>query len=200
MDDRKRWSLEQCFGSDYEFNKLFPVSLQSLAARHWTPLHVTRQAVEFLYSGSACRILDIGSGIGKFCLAGAAYAPKAHFFGVEQRQELVGYAKTARNMLGLTNVSFIEANFTKIDFRHYDHFYFFNAFHENIDDSDRIDDRISYSYSLYDFYVRQLHGNFRIMPSGTKIVTYHTLWNEVPKEYRLMHTSENGTLNFWVKR
>jgi len=32
--------------------------------------------------------LDIGSGVGKFCLAGAYYKPSASFFGVEQRKDL----------------------------------------------------------------------------------------------------------------
>lgn len=185
---------------DDAFNTLFPPLMQVLSRRHWTPLHVTKYAVDFFDKRQECRVLDVGSGVGKFCLAAGLYAPNMYFFGIEQRPQLIEYALEAKKKLALKNVSFIAGNFTQVDFRRYHHFYFYNAFHENIDDSDRIDDRISYSYPLYDFYVRHLHNNFRSMPSGTKIVTYHTLWNEIPKEYRLVDSLEKGALNFWVKK
>lgn len=200
MENKNVLTMADYMHSDEVFDQLFPQSMRSLARRHWTPLHVAKQAAEFYEAGQACKILDIGSGVGKFCLAAAAYAPDALFFGVEQRPLLVDYALQARGKLGVPNASFIEANFTQLDMKRYDHFYFYNSFHENIDDSDRIDERISYSFSLYDFYIRQLHKGFKSMPSGTKIVTYHTLWNEIPREYRLEKTSENGALNFWIKR
>lgn len=187
------------YHDDEAFNTLYPTSIRMLAKRHWTPLHITRKAIDFFGSSQENRILDIGSGVGKFCLAAAAFAPNSHFFGIEQRNPLVEHALGARKLLGLKNVSFLEGNFTKIDMKRYDHFYFFNSFHENIDDSDRIDEEISYSPSLYEYYIRHLHNGLRSMPSGTKIVTYHTLWEEIPKEYRLMATHENGALNFWMK-
>ncbi len=193
-------STEYYIKDDDTFNTLYRPDMRALSVRHWTPLHVTKQAVNFFDTKQECRILDIGSGVGKFCLAGGLYAPNLYFFGVEQRPQLIEHALKAKKLLGLKNVSFIAGNFTQIDFRSYHHFYFYNAFHENIDDSDRIDDKISYSYPLYDFYARHLHNNLRGMPTGTKIVTYHTLWNEIPREYRLVDSLEKGTLNFWVKR
>lgn len=185
--------------NDKVFNTLFPPSAQPQAQRHWTPLHITRQAVDFFGREQESSILDIGSGVGKFCLAGAAYAPNLYFFGVEQRPSLSEYAVAAKQTLGLSNVSFIEGNFTQVDLRRYNHFYFYNSFHENLDDSDRIDEQISYSESLYEYYVRHLYHSLRMMPAGTKIVTYHALWDEMPREYRLEDTREKGLLKFWIK-
>ena len=200
MNENKLSPIDYYLQNDASFNELFPPFIQLLAKRHWTPLRVVKHAVAFLNTGYNCKILDIGSGVGKFCLAGAAYAPNVHFFGVEQRSFLLDYALAAKKKLRLKNVTFMEANFTQIDLRQYHHFYFFNSFYENLDDSDRIDEQISHSYSLYDYYVRYLHNSLRTMPAGTKIVSYHTLWDEIPREYRLVDTLENGALNFWVKR
>ncbi len=60
-------------------------------------------ALEFLVPHSGAKVLDIGSGVGKFVLAGAYYKPQAVFFGVEQRRHLVLHAETARNILRLRN-------------------------------------------------------------------------------------------------
>ena len=36
-------------------------------------------------------------------------------------------------------------NFTQLDFKNFDHFYFYNAFYENLAGTDKIDDSIDYS-------------------------------------------------------
>ena len=59
-----------------------------LDQRHWTPLCVSRKAADFLAAESNVSILDIGSGVGKFCLGAAYYKPDAYYFGVEQRKNL----------------------------------------------------------------------------------------------------------------
>ena len=59
------------FTSDAQFNCLYPPSIQKLSGRYWTPLQSTRLAVQFLASDARARILDIGSGVGKFCLSAA---------------------------------------------------------------------------------------------------------------------------------
>ena len=83
------------FGSDNRFNRLFPEPVRLLAARHWTPLAVARKAASFLAADKGKRILDIGSGAGKFCLAAAYFTPDADFFGIEHRNDLVEYAQEA---------------------------------------------------------------------------------------------------------
>lgn len=51
--------------SDTDFNELYPPEIQMLARRHWTSIHIARQAASFLASKDS-KILDIGSGVGKF--------------------------------------------------------------------------------------------------------------------------------------
>jgi SAM-dependent methyltransferase len=186
--------------TDHSFDSIYPDSVQLLARQHWTPLHVVRLATDFLTSGlHASRILDIGSGSGKFCLAGAHFAPQHNFYGVEQRGYILDEARRVQLHLGISNVNFIHANFTRIDLRDYDHFYFFNSFYENLSQQGRIDEDIEYSESLYDYYVQYLHNGLKRMPLGTKIATYHSLYREIPLNYDLVDSLESGNLNFWIK-
>src|SRR6185295_16593683 len=88
--DLKKW-----FSSDSQFHHLYPVSIQQLAQKHWTPLHIARKASRFLVTEDNVRILDIGSGAGKFCLSAAFYKPRAFYYGIEQRKSLVMHAEVA---------------------------------------------------------------------------------------------------------
>ncbi|GAB3017149.1 hypothetical protein GCM10027051_22320 [Niabella terrae] len=185
--------------SDMVFDQLYPPEIGALSSYHWTPLHIIRQAADFLNTASDIRILDIGCGVGKFCLAGACYAPQAQFFGVEQRRHLLGHAELAREKLQIGNATFIHANFTQLDFTRFDHFYFFNAFYENLDSLERIDEAIDYSVELYDYYNRFLRQRLQEKQPGTRLVTFHSLEDEIPPEYQLQHDYSDNQLKCWIK-
>jgi hypothetical protein len=187
------------FSSDAKFDQLYPDSVQLLAKSHWTPLHVARKAAAFLAGEEDARVLDVGSGSGKFCLAAAYFNPEAFFYGVEQRLPLVHNGETARLILGLENVSFIHGNFTQLDFREYDHFYFYNSFYENLVGTDKIDNSIVYSGELYNYYNRYLYNQLNQKPAGTRLVTYHSLEDEIPPSYQLVGSEFDNLLKFRVK-
>jgi tRNA G46 methylase TrmB len=98
---------EKWFYSDTEFNALYPLSIQALAKCHWTPLSIAQKVATFLAGEGNVRILDIGSGVGKFCLAAAFHTPNALYYGVEQRKSLIDLAEASRKSLQLENVQFI---------------------------------------------------------------------------------------------
>ncbi len=197
--NEKKLPANRYFTSDSNFNTIYPERIRSLAVRHWTPLNVARRASFFLASENGARILDIGSGVGKFCLAGAYYSPGAHFYGVEQRKDLVTYAQAAANVLGLQNVSFIHGNFTQLDLRNYDHFYFYNSFYENLAGTDKIDERIVYSGELYNYYNRYLYKQLEQMPAATRLATFYSLEDEVPGDYHIVGSEMDNLLKFWIK-
>jgi SAM-dependent methyltransferase len=192
-------SPEKWFCSDKEFDTLYPPSIQALARKHWTPLHISQKVGAFLAAGGNVRILDIGSGVGKFCLAAAHYTPKATYFGVEQRKSLINYANAAKQDLQLDNVSFIHGNFTQLDLKKYDHFYFYNAFYENLDGTDKIDDSIDYSGELYNYYNRYLFKKLEQKPKGTRICTLCSLENEMPPGFHVINSDMQDLLKFWIK-
>ena len=190
---------DKWFNSDAQFHHLYPRSVQELASRHWTPLCVARKAAAFLAAEHGVRVLDIGSGSGKFCLAGAYYSPNAFYFGVEQRKQLVSDAETARKIIGFENVSFIHGNFTQLNIKHYDHFYLFNPFYENLVGTDKIDDSIAYSEELYYYYNRYLRKQLEQMPSGTKLATFHGMEDEIPASFQQVASEMTDHLKFWIK-
>lgn len=195
----KRNLTEQWFNSDIEFNRLYPLSIQNLAKKHWTPLPIARKAACFLAEENNVTILDVGSGVGKFCLAAAYHKPNAFFFGVEQRKGLIDHAEAAKEILQLDNASFIYGNFTQLDFRQYDHFYFYNAFYENMIGTDKIDNSIVYSNELFNYYNRYLYRQLEQKPAGTRLVTFHSLEDEVPPGYHAVGTEIDSLLKFWIK-
>ncbi|WP_331971051.1 class I SAM-dependent methyltransferase [Chitinophaga sp.] len=186
--------------TDASFDWLFPERIQQMSNRHWTPMGIAKKAAAFLASEGGKKILDIGSGVGKFALIGAHYFPESFFFGVEQRSELHHYALAAKEYTKVVNSEFINGNFTQVDLAEYDHFYFYNAFFENLDAKDRIDHQIDYSTSLYQYYSRYLYKELDNKPAGTRLTTFHSLEDEVPPSYRLVDTSEDFLLKMWIKK
>lgn len=190
---------EKWFTSDASVHELYPQEIRDLARRHWTPLLVAKKAASFLVTAPGDRILDIGSGAGKFCLAAGFHHPQARFTGIEQREYLVEHANSALKTVGLPNVNFIHGNFTQVDFRQYDHFYFYNSFYENLAYTEKIDEQIEYSTELFDYYSHYLYKQLCNAPDGTRLVTYHSLETEIPAAYHVVHTDINDYLKCWIK-
>jgi len=187
------------FNSDEQFNQVYAPSIRLLAQKHWTPLVVARKAANFLTAENHVRILDIGSGVGKFCLAAAHYRPLACYYGIEQRKSLVSHAEKAQCTLDIHNVSFINGNFTQLDFKNYDHFYFYNAFYENLRGTEKIDDSIDYSGELFNYYNRYLYKLLDQKPAGTRVASFHSLEDEMPPGYHIVGVEMDNLLKFWIK-
>lgn len=196
---KKKVHRHNWFTSDNHFNELYHNDIRQLAARHWTPLNVARKAASFLTLDGAANILDVGSGAGKFCLAAAHYYPQASYYGIEQRAPLVHCARETQEVLGLDNISFIHGNFTQLDFNEYDHFYFYNSFYENIEKNYAIDQSIAYSAELYHYYTHYMYSQLSQKSRGTRIVTFHSLEDEIPGQYRVVRSEMNELLKYWIK-
>jgi len=187
------------FFSDSKFNKLYPPYIQKVARKHFTPLGVAQMAAEFLAKDEAVNILDIGSGAGKFCAAAAYYTPKAYYFGVELRENLIENAEMVKKKLELKNVTFIKGNFTEVDFTQFNHFYFYNSFYENIVDIGRIDDALPFSKEQYNTYNAEFFKHLEPMPAGTRLVTFHVAKTELPPSFKVTREEVEGFLKFCVK-
>lgn len=192
-------AIQGPFISDAQFDQFYPLSIRQLAKRHWTPLSIASRAAQFLAAEPNVKILDIGSGVGKFCLAAAYFQPKAYYFGIEQRQRLVRYSDNVKELLGLDNVEFIHGNLTQLNFADYDHFYFYNSFYENLIGSDRIDQSIDYSAGLFYYYNRYLYRLLDQKPAGTRLATFHSMEHEIPPDYHLVGEDKADLLKFWIK-
>ncbi len=184
--------------TDAEFDTIYPENLKKIGPVHWTPVQVAREAAEFLTDMNAPKILDIGSGAGKFCLIGAALS-KANFTGVELRTELYKVSKRIAKCYGLPNAKFINSNITDIDFKNYNAFYYFNPFYENIEKTNIIDDTVELKTQNFNIYTRYVKEQLENMPNGTRLVTYWSSVKDVPLNYTLRAESMNGLLEMWEK-
>ena len=119
---------ENWFGSDVKFHQLYPPFIRELAGMHCTHAENCPKGCSVITPSEDVKILDIGSGVGKFCLAAAHYKPCAQIYGIEQRESLVEYANEVKNILGLSNAHFHYGNFTQLNLKLYDHFYLYNPF------------------------------------------------------------------------
>jgi len=197
---QQRIDTPKWFDSDQAFNQVYPSHIRTLDTRHWTPLKIARKAAGFLSTGYNARILDVGSGVGKFCLSAGFFYPQSIYYGIEQRRSLIQVAETAKETLRSGNVTFIHGNFTQLDFRNFDHFYFYNSFYENLAGTDKIDESIEYSAELYHYYSRYLFKQLERMPAGTRLVTYHSLEEEIPADYLVAHSEFDSLLKCWIKQ
>jgi SAM-dependent methyltransferase len=188
------------FTSDIQFDELYPISIQRLSEKHWTPLPVARRAAQFLAVKNNVKILDIGSGVGKFCLIAAHFRPRAFYYGVEQRRRLIYHADKTKELLRQRNVSFLHGNFTQINFGDYDHFYFYNSFFENLSGTNKIDESIDYSAELFFYYHNYFYKQLEQRPAGTRLVTFHSLVDEIPPCYHVVANERENRLKFWIKR
>lgn len=187
------------FASDESFDRLYPDQIREVAAKHWTPIEIAREAAAFLAVTPQSHILDIGSGAGKFCFVAANQHPNTQFTGIEQRGDLVTLCQEVKEKLKLNNTAFIHQNMADFDLQPYDHFYFYNSFYENKTGTQKIDFSVPYSERLYDYYNMVLYKQLRKKPAGTRLVTYHSLGNEVPPEYEIVRTAYAEFLKFWIK-
>jgi SAM-dependent methyltransferase len=184
--------------TDDEFDDIYPWEIQNLSKRHFTPIKIAKMAAEYLVETPNTRVLDIGSGVGKFCTIGAC-CTEGHFTGVEQRENLHQLSKEIVEEYELNNVDFIHGNIMDIDFSAFEAFYFFNAFFENILQDDSIDKELELNKELffkYSIYVRKQLGK---MPVGTKLVTYFAYSEEIPLQYKVVSVHLEGKLKMWEK-
>ncbi len=192
--------ISDLLASNEHFDSLYPPYIQRLSAKHWTPINAATLSAGFLAEKPGTRILDIGSGVGKFCLIGAYKKPDSHFYGIEQRKKLVQISDKTKKKMALENTTFIHGNFTKLNLSEFDSFYFYNSFYENlVDDECHIDKSIDYSVRLYEYYTRNLYSMLEERPVGTRLVTYHSFREGVPQGYRLVKTMLNTLVQCWIK-
>ncbi len=184
--------------SDEDFNLIYPEKIREIAYNQWTPLDVSRLAAKFLAEKPNARVLDIGSGVGKFCMVGAS-CTNGLFTGVEQRDYLVEMSNKISARYGLANAKYIHSNIMDIPFVDYDSFYFFNAFYENIDRAAVIDNTVERGFNFYNMYTRYVSGQLAKKQIGTRLATYWSPLNEIPDSYELKFSAFEEKLNCWEK-
>lgn len=186
-------------GSDREFDTIYPHSIRRYAGQHFTPLAVAKRAASFLVDCADKKVLDIGSGAGKFCLIGAV-TTTGHFTGVEQRHALVKLSTRIAASCSLKNTTFIHSNILAVDFSAFDAFYMFNPFFENVSAAPLLDRAVLSSPALFKSYSSYVSGQLQSLREGTRLATYYTSPSMIPASFSEVEVSEDGHLRLWVKK
>jgi cyclopropane fatty-acyl-phospholipid synthase-like methyltransferase len=185
--------------SDKDFDRIYPETLRGLSNRHFTEVEVAIKAAQFLVTKPKQKILDIGSGVGKFCFVAGSYTD-AQYTGVDYRKNFVQLCDHLTMKHGFKNVNFIHSDIKDIDFENYDNFYFFNSFLEHKDATAQIDETVSVNIENFKKYFEFLFKQFETLPNGARIVTYHANSIQIPSSYKLLGSHFDGLLKCWEKQ
>jgi predicted RNA methylase len=185
--------------ADYAFDDLYPLWARRASSVHWTPVAIALRAATLLGDKPRARLLDIGSGVGKFCIIAAA-AVGARVRGVEQRTHLVEIAEHAAQRVGV-DVTFTAGTLADCDPRKIDGVYLYNPFAENLCSfTDQIDKSVELSEARYARDVEATEAFLDAARKGTKVVTYCGFGGRMPPEYALvLRERYGGTLELWEK-
>lgn len=186
--------------SDVDFDALLPSSTHRFAPRYWTPVDVARRTARIFNGLGARRILDVGSGPGKFCVVAAACAPRLSLVGVEHRPHLVAVARLLGQKLGAERVAFQLGDATRVRWSEFDGFYVFNSFAENrFAVEDQFDRTVELSRRRCIADLLRVERCLAAAPVGALLVTYHGLGGPIPGSYERLHVEAAGTgwLQVW---
>ncbi len=191
--------VEQRGVPDAEFDELLSAGPRSRSAQHWSRVEVAQTASRWLSEAGAMRVLDVGSGAGKFC-AIASLTSSHRVWGVEARGALVLESRRLAQRLD-AEVVIIHGTLDAIDPTRFDAFYFFNPFEEHL--SARPDDpEVQGSVRAYLTDVKRVEAWLRAAPVGTTMVTYNGLGGRIPLGWANEKTTpiDGDLLRLWVKR
>jgi len=181
------------------FNNLLPHDLKQATQTYFTPIEVAQTAATWLTENNEKKILDIGAGVGKFCIA-AARINNCDFYGVEYRKSLIDLGNELIERYEIDNAKMIHTNIIDVDFSDYDAFYLFSPFYENLEVENRLNDEVDLEEKLYQIYLDYTETQLAKAIIGTRLVTYFGNNFEVPNSYQRVKDAFDGALKLWIKQ
>jgi SAM-dependent methyltransferase len=183
--------------TDEAFDAFYPDAVRAASAAFWTPVDVALEAAAMLVTRPGARVLDVGSGAGKFCVVGAL-ATGASFVGVEKQRALAEVARDHAARLG-ASARFVVGRPDAVDWSAFDAIYLFDPFRV-LPAADGPGVEIARERPLADILLteRLLSG----ARPGTRVVTYCGFGGDVPDAYEPVPAARSVSphLRLWVKR
>jgi SAM-dependent methyltransferase len=188
--------------SDSAFDGAYDRRIRELSEQHWTPVRVAARAAYLLTKAGATRILDVGSGVGKFCIVGAL-TTQAQFVGVERREHLVAIARQTATRFNAERATFVHAAADTFSFEGFNGIYLYNPFYEQISKlMIQIDEGIERSSDTYRQFVGSTVSKLATLAPPVAILTYNGFGGVMPSDYTFSGDEPAGgdRLELWVKR
>ena len=188
--------------SDLAFDRLFPERIRKVSNRFWTPVHVARRAAALLATHGARRVLDVGAGMGKFCVV-AALTTDLELTGIEHREGLVAAGRELLAVYDIPRVTLIHGTLEDVDFDAHDGFYLYNPFEEGtFAPSQWVDRTVQLSEERAAEDIARVEAALARARRGTCVVTYHGFGGAIPKGFSYLpeETRATTSLRLWVKQ
>jgi predicted RNA methylase len=187
---------------NYAFDRFLPFADRRVSEEYWTPLQVAVRAAQWLDYFDARTVVDVGSGVGKFCVA-AALAGGCRFIGLEQRVRLITAAHAlARTFEVEDRVEFVQSNFIAQSWPRADAYYLYNPFGENLCRRDhQLDADVELGLERYKRDVAAAEQFLESVPIGTFLITYNGFGGRVADSYEEVAIDRNlpYDLRMWRK-
>jgi SAM-dependent methyltransferase len=204
-ESREHWRIARALRSgalvdDRVFDEVFPTAARARSSVYWTPVEVAVRAANLLADRAGATILDVGSGVGKFCIIAAA-AVNANVRGIEHRPHFVDIAREAAAKIGVSP-TFDGGSIEDQDAAAIDGFYFFNPFAENLcERTDRLDATVETSAERFSSDVDAAEHLLSRARVGARVVTYCGFGGNMPDGFVRVTRGRcgGGWLELWVK-
>lgn len=186
--------------TDDAFDSLLSQRASAHSPTFWTPVHVAQAAARLFREAGATRVLDVGSGVGKFCTI-LSLDSGHRVWGVERRGALVYESRLLAQQLE-AEVVIIEGALTDVDPRPFDGFYFFNPLAEHLaQPAFCFDVEIERSLEGHLREARCIEQWLNDAPVGTCFVTYNGLGGRIPTSFMARRTLQlhGNVMRLWVK-
>ncbi|MEO7730526.1 MAG: hypothetical protein ABIY55_06100 [Kofleriaceae bacterium] len=184
--------------ADAELDQVFPEELRDRSHLHWTPVAVAVRAAALLAPTPHLRILDVGAGVGKVCVVGAAVTG-ATWWGIEQDATQVAAANHAAWALDVDRrTRFVHGDGSRLAWDEFDGFYFYNPFTTLM-----LAPHASpfVRYATIQRTLRRIEQRLAAARPGTRVVTYHGFGGKLPAGYSLAVREPAGgdALELWLR-
>lgn len=168
---------------DASFDAFIPVQDRAVSEEYWTPLQVAVRVAKWLDERGVRSVVDVGSGVGKFCVA-AALCGRFECIGIEHRQRLVAAARHLADVFGVADrVRFVKS--AAGSWPEADTYYLYNPFGENLcSRENQLDATVELTAERYRREVEATEQRFARAPVGTLVVTYNGFGGRMPDSYR----------------
>jgi SAM-dependent methyltransferase len=186
--------------SDRAFDRFLADPLRVLSPQYWSPLAVARRAAEWFDAARVRTVVDIGSGAGKFCVAGALFG-RCDFVGLEERRFLVESARSLARLFDLTDrVQFVHGSLGDVPAPAAEAYYFYNPFGDYSFEVGPIAKRRPADVEERQARdVAAAEDLLHAAPAGTWVLTLNGFGGRLPKDYTLIRTDWElpGSLRLW---
>jgi len=187
--------------SDKEFDSIYPLEIIEKSTRHFSGIQVIKETIKFFNDNGGSNVLDLGSGVGKFCFMGSVFDKNNMCFtGVEYRSKFVKLCNKLKVNYAFNNINFIHEDILNIDLNNFDSIYFFNSFFEHKVKYLRIDNDIELDIRKFFSYTNMLKLKLENTPPGTKLVTYYSTNFQIPNSFKLKYVAFEDNLKCWIKQ